>query len=97
MKLKGDYIEYIQSVCKKKTIKELKKIVKYLDNGDTISIAREERNKKILEKKEKVIKGIEGIIFMHPKIKKVDLEKRVMEIYDISRSTFYKYLKEVKE
>ena len=96
MKVKKDYTDYIESVCKKKTVKELKKIIKYLDHGDTISIAREKRNEKILEKKEKVIEGIEGIIFMYPKIKKVDLEKRIMEIYNISRSTFYKYLKEIK-
>ncbi len=95
MKLKKDYIDYIESVCKKKTLKELKKIVKYLDQGDTISVAREKRTKNILEKKEKVIQEIKKITQGSPTIKKMDLEKKVMEEFKISRSTFYKYLREI--
>lgn len=96
MKLKSDYIEYIESVCKKKTIKDLKKIIKFLDNGDGLEVARKERNKKILEKKNKIIGEIEKIISVNSKIKKIDLEKIIIEKYIISRSTFYKYLKEIK-
>jgi len=96
MKLKKDYTDYIESVCKKKTLKELKKIVKYLDQGDTISVAREKRTKNILEKKEKVVQGIKEITEVSPTIKKIDLEKQIMKKYEISRSTFYKYLKEIK-
>ena len=70
MKLKSEYVDYIQSVCKKKTIKELKGIVKFLDTGGTISIARKKRTKNILEKKEKVIQEIKGILLLSPKIKK---------------------------
>lgn len=96
MKLKSDYIEYIESVCKKKTIKDLKKIIKFLDNGDGLEVARKERNKKILDKKNKIIGEIEKIISVNSKIKKIDLEKIIIEKYIISRSTFYKYLKEIK-
>lgn len=96
MKLKSDYIEYIESVCKKRTIKDLKKIIKFLDNGDGLEVARKERNKKILDKKNKIIGEIEKIISVNSKIKKIDLEKIIIEKYKISRSTFYKYLKEIK-
>lgn len=91
MRVKKDYTDYIMSVCEKKTIKELKKIVKYLDDGDTLSIARNKKNEKIEEIKAMIISEIKEMGWTKRSIEK---EETIREKYGISRSTFYKYLKE---
>ncbi len=100
MKTKQEHLDYINGICKQKKIKDLKKIIKYLDQGDTLNAAREKMKTIRMKKKKEVIKYIDDYYMSfelnNAKVIIKDLEGVIMKTCNISRSTFYNYHKEYK-